>query len=235
MIPQSDIDKFNENKQKKKTISYQQTWTTIFFLSFNFYILMIIYLFNDIFPILLGWYLSDFFSGLFHIYFDNRITTRITNTHEELIYSFQYIHHINPKEFINNHSIFACGGEPGVLKLSFGLFLLLYFISDNTSYKLMISTFSLGNSVSQVNHGFSHMNYNELNIIIKFLQKSKIILSNEEHNKHHIKGQLKYAIVNGWSNPLLDYLFIYHIQPLMNQYPQFFKKQKLILDSKILE
>jgi hypothetical protein len=108
---------------------------------------------------------------------------------------------------------------------------LLYFLSQNIQYKLIVSTIFFGTTLGQVLHGITHMNYHELNIVIKFLQKCKIILTTEEHNKHHIEGQLNYGLVNGWSNPLTNYLFIHYIQPFMANHPIYFIPQKLILES----
>jgi hypothetical protein len=177
--------------------------------------------------------MSDLYLVLLHIYADNRRINKITNFHEQVIYSFQYIHHVNPKAFINDAIITAASGEFSMILHSFGFMFLLYFISYNHYYKIFITTWSFGIMLGQVIHGLTHMNYNELNIVIKCLQKCKIILSNEQHNKHHIKGELHYAILNGWSNPLLDYLFIHHIQPLMAKHPTYFIPQELILKTNV--
>ena len=234
MIPQTDIDIYNEKRKKTKTVFYQLFVTCAFFTSSIFYINMIIQLYNNIFsffPILFGWYMSDLYFGVFHIYLDNRKINKITNFHEEAVYSFQYSHHINPKSFIKDVIIFACSGEFAMIFISFIFMFLFYFLCDIHYYKLFITTWSFGIMLGQVIHGLTHMNYNELNIVIKCLQKCKIILSNEQHNKHHIKGELKYGIVNGWSNPLLDYLFIYYIQPFMTNHPTYFIPQELIFHS----
>jgi hypothetical protein len=216
-------------KKTKKTLFYQKVVTTTFFTSLLFYTTKIISLYDNIFsliPIMIGWYTSDLYLGIVHIYLDNKKIEKITNFHEELIYSFQYSHHINPKAFINNISIYACSGELSIIIASFINMFLFYFLSQNNNYKLFITTTFFGTMIGQVAHGFAHMNYNELNIIIKILQKCKIIISNKEHNQHHIKGFLKYGILNGWSSFVLDYLFLNFIQPFMNKYPNFFIKQE---------
>ena len=234
MIPQTDIDKYNEKRKKSKTLFYQLFVTGAFFTSSALYIYMITQLYGNIFsfiPILFGWYMADLSDGLLHIYADNRKIYKITNFHEEVVYSFQYSHHVNPKSFINNVIIFSCSGELFKIIYSFGFMFLLYFLNYSYYYKIFITTWSFGIMLGQVIHGFAHMNYNELNIIIKILQKCKIILSNEKHNKHHIQVELNYAILNGWSNPLINYLFIHYIQPFMAKYPTYFIPQKLILES----
>jgi hypothetical protein len=234
MIPQADIDKYNEKRKKSKTLFYQLFVTGAFFTSSALYIYMITQLYGNIFsfiPIFLGLYISDLYFGIVHVYLDNRKIYKITNFHEELVYSFQYSHHITPKAFINNVIIFSCSGELTIIVTAWINTFLLYFLSHNNNYKLITTTMCLGSIFGQINHGFAHMNYNELSILIKFLQKCKIILTTEEHNKHHIEGQLNYGLVNGWSNPLMNYLFIHYIQPFMARHPSYFIPQKLILKS----
>ena len=236
MIPQTDIDRYNEKRKNTKTVFYQWFVTGSFFTSSILYCNMIFYLYNNIFsfiPILLGWYMSDLCFGLGHIYLDNVKINKITNLFDEIVYSFQYSHHINPKAFINNVIIFACSGEFITIVASWLTMLSFYLILPNNYYyecKLMLTTMCFGLSIGQVVHGLIHMNYNELNIVVKCLQKCKIILNNEEHNKHHIEGILQYTLLNGWANPLVNFLFIHYFQPFMVKHPTHFIPQKLIME-----
>jgi hypothetical protein len=235
MIPQTDIDIYNEKRKKTKTVFYQFFVTGAFFSSSILFINMIFHFYNDIFsfiPILLGWYMSDLYFGLVHIYLDNVKINKIRNLFEETVYSFQYSHHINPKAFINNVIIFACSGEFIIIVCSWLNMLLFYMVlpsSCDNEIKLVITTMYFGISIGQVAHGLAHMNYNELNIVVKCLQKSKIIINNEQHKRHHIKGMLDYGLVNGWSNPLTNYLFIHYIQKFMAKHPTYFIPQELIV------
>ena len=234
MIPQTDIDTYNEKINKTNTMFYKLFITGAFFMSSALYIYMITQVYSNIFsfiPILFGWYMADLYIGMVHIYLDNRKINRITNFHEELIYNIQYIHHVNPKAFINNVIIFSYSEKLTIMTTSCLQTFLLYFLNYGDYYKIFLNTCSLGVVLGEVIHGFTHMNYTELNIIIKILQKCNIILSNEEHNKHHIKGQLHYGILNGWSDPMIDYLFIHYIQPFMAKHPTYFIPQKLTLES----
>ena len=41
--------------------------------------------------------------------------------------------------------------------------------------------------------------------IVQFLQKSRLILSHEEHHRHHQNEfDTSYCIINGWMNPILE-------------------------------
>jgi hypothetical protein len=233
MIPQKNIDVYNEKRKKTKTIFYQLFVTGVFFSSSILFINIIFHFYNNIFsfnPIFLGWYMSDLYFGLVHIYLDNVKINKIRNLFEETVYSFQYSHHINPKAFINNVIIFSCSGQLIVMVAAWLHMLLFYIIlpsNCNNEIKLILTTMCFGASVGQIAHGFAHMNYNELNVVVKCLQKCKIIINNEQHNRHHIKGILDYGLVNGWSNLFTNYLFIYYIQPFMAKHPTYFIPQEL--------
>jgi hypothetical protein len=54
-------------------------------------------------------------------------------------------------------------------------------------------------------HKWSHMVHPKPNVVIQYLQKSRLILSHEEHHRHH-QGEFdkSYCIINGWMNPFLE-------------------------------
>lgn len=49
------------------------------------------------------------------------------------------------------------------------------------------------------------MEHEKSHPVIKFFQKSGLIISHEKHHDHH-QGDFdtSYCIINGWMNPLLD-------------------------------
>jgi len=64
---------------------------------------------------------------------------------------------------------------------------------------------------SQWTHKMAHKQYNK-NIIIKYLQKLKIILPSESHHQHHTTYDNHFSILNGWSNNQVDKLYKFMIK-----------------------
>lgn len=143
--------------------------------------------------ILLGWYLADLITGIYHYFVDNYGSAK-TPIFGSQIEEFQ-IHHHNPKAFLS-YSWWESLKLP--LLGSTPLFLLAIF---NPYFFLPLA---IGIAICQLTHKWSH----ESNppTIIKCLQKMKIILSPEDHDLHHTTFDSHYCIVSGWANPLLDFI-----------------------------
>jgi hypothetical protein len=85
--------------------------------------------------------------------------------------------------------------------------------------------------MSQTFHAYAHMHPKNIPFIIKQLQRMNLILSRNEHNKHHLNGIYNYSIVNGWSNPLLNIMYKHIIRPFMNKFPEYYTLEDLHLFS----
>ena len=80
-------------------------------------------------------------------------------------------------------------------------------------------------SLCKIFHGYAHMSKHKLPYIINILQTMGILLSFNHHRKHHIRGELYFSIVNGWSNGLLNYFYTFALKPIMNKYDNYFIQQ----------
>ena len=56
-------------------------------------------------------------------------------------------------------------------------------------------------------HKWAHMVHKKPHPIVQFLQKAGLIISHEKHHVHH-QGDFDsaYCIINGWMNPILEYI-----------------------------
>ena len=157
-------------------------------------------------------YLADLFSGVLHVYFDNRKYDLKQNTVlDKIAYSFQ-THHEDPQSFIRNSPFYNPQGQIDILMyLStpvYSLTTLGHYVYPNTpSLFLILYTFNLVATYSQILHGLSHKNPKTLHPIIRVLQKYRIIIHPQDHRTHHKNYDKHFAIVNGWSNSLLNVFF----------------------------
>lgn len=170
--------------------------------------------------ILFGLYFADLFTGLLHIFFDNKKCTNVKNPLHLIAFAFQDFHHKDPRYFIRGKKPLAPSGQMQIIlflgiPVMFGLTKMFH----HHNYLMIFNiTFCLVASWSQIIHGCSHVRYaeengiNETGIyrlpkIVKKLQDFKFLLNHRQHSRHHQYGTNDFAIVNGWSNPLLNYLY----------------------------
>jgi len=65
-------------------------------------------------------------------------------------------------------------------------------------------------SISNLVHRFSHLRKEELNPILRFLQKYNILISHDEHKIHHgINSSVKFGVINKYTNYIYDYFDIW--------------------------
>ena len=107
----------------------------------------------------------------------------------------------------------------------------------DVSLNTFMQTYLFFGKTSQINHCLAHMVTRHLQgkpinhiiepnyKILKFLQGCHLLLRPEDHCIHHEKKNVNFAIVNGWSNGVLNILFYYIISPLMKRYPEIFVLQ----------
>lgn len=202
----------------------------------------------DVSFILIGLYGADFFTGIVHLFLDYkliRVNNKIINNEltslksiqkyenhkfsviDDIAFNFQ-IHHFGPQKFIENRPFYNPRGQFELMlflttPVYFLHLLLLYTISDTwTKRKFFITmfTFIMSATTSQIIHGISHRH--KIPYILKLFQTSNIILPKEQHVTHHKLLKYNYAILNGWSNPLFNYLCDTIFYPSMKKLPDVF-------------
>ncbi len=151
--------------------------------------------FTFLFSLIFAMIMADFFSGIVHYIADNIGDENTFILGPALIRPFRE-HHIYPNritehDFIEtNGSLYLVGAITLGLSLYYDFFILFTFIF----------------TIFQVNtnqiHKWAHQR--RPNIIAQKLMKLKIILSQQEHSKHH-SGDIDshYCITTGWLNEIL--------------------------------
>ena len=112
-----------------------------------------------------------------------------------------------------------------LLYLSTPVLVLTYISPVSESVRAILNIFTLLATNSQCIHAFAHQNKADVPYVVSLLQRYAILLSPEHHQRHHRAGYLYYSIVNGWSNPLLNLLYVSILQPTMSCFPSYFIRQ----------
>jgi hypothetical protein len=162
---------------------------------------------NVIVSVIIGAYLADLHIGIVHYILDNckhtnPIQTRISTGH-----------HKHPTAILDESLIdlfTATSISPN------NAICLLYNTTSYTSSSQIISqlSFLVGTSLCQVTHQLSHfVNHASKKDktrfkykVVKYLQDCNIILTPKIHRVHHQKHDRNFCILNGWANPLLNYI-----------------------------
>lgn len=148
-------------------------------------------MFCIIVQIVVGWFVIDLLTGLYHWFVDTRRDGGPFLRGQ--VQDFQ-IHHQKPT-LILTHNIFArcglatIGSTPALLFACYGLpwFWLTVFF---------------GGALSQQAHYWTH--HPKPSRLVVILQDCGLLLSRDGHARHHKDFLGSYCILNGWANPLLD-------------------------------
>ena len=200
--------------------------------------------------IILGVLLGDFITAFIHWLSDNYLDPRkIKNSFLFNIAIGFELHHFIPRTILSNTYFENIQNQ---LSLCLIVLVLIIIFAKKILYNNffgIISTLLLV-SFSNIIHRFSHLRYDELNGILKFLQKNNILIGNDEHKIHHCVNQhIKYGVINKYTNYIYDYLniwkileniiyYLFNIKPtsagLVEDYNILYdKKLKKIMNSKI--
>lgn len=187
---------------------------------------------KDTIWILGGVYFADMFSGLVHIFFDKReykleniegndsdessrelsVLRRINDVIDNQAHSFQ-LHHERPRFFIIEKKLYNPLGQREILLyLSMPTIILTKVVCDLWGFRIFgifMYTFNLVATFSQILHGFAHRTRSELPFIVRFLQDNRLILTPIDHHKHHINNDVNFTIVNGWSNNIVNKIYVW--------------------------
>ena len=118
------------------------------------------------------------------------------------------MHHVDPQDITLHHFIEtnAASSYPMPLFLIIGILTSTdSYISQTYNWSIIFGVI-LGILTNEF-HKWAHMVHTKPHPVIRFLQKSGLIISHEKHHVHH-QGDFdsSYCIINGWMNPFLEYI-----------------------------
>lgn len=152
--------------------------------------------------------LVDFISGLMHWACDTWGTFYTPIVGPTLIRSFR-MHHVDPQD-ITKHGFIETNASTCYPAPPWIIVALLLTPGSSTSveiYHWMVNFGVIGTIMTNEIHKWSHMVHSKPNVVIRFLQRSGFVLSHEHHHRHHTGNfDNAYCIINGWMNPILEYL-----------------------------
>ena len=149
--------------------------------------------------------ISDFLSGLVHIYLDNSKITYSGKLNDFFKIGFQ-VHHLYPLYQWTTHKHFQPHYEANTV---FFLTIILSIINIFTYNSLIICYILYLTILLQINHYWSHaiIVKKKVPVIVNFLQEYGILLHYKKHMKHHSNYDTGFSFLNGWSDPIFNYIF----------------------------
>jgi hypothetical protein len=181
---------------------------------------------------LVGWYAADLASGLVHMYMDYRPCQPGTGLHdlyfwegsrdseeflalqaqvyarisffERVVYDFKK-HHPFP-DLLGRHSFWhLMKGPVFVVVLPISLVLSLLFVASHPPAWLLVGfvVFLLGAGTTQAFHGTLHKQ--NVGPVVATLRRLGLAMSAQAHKLHHDTLTQDFAVINGWSNPLVNF------------------------------
>lgn len=116
------------------------------------------------------------------------------------------MHHVDPQDITKHGFVETNASSCYPMPLFIGVGLLI--TPDSTMGQIyewtIIFGVVLGILTNEI-HKWAHMVHSKPHPIIRFLQNSRLILSHEEHHRHHQQEfDRSYCIINGWMNPFLE-------------------------------
>jgi len=177
---------------------------------------------NWVAGILLGAYFADLLSGLAHMFIDFAVSDRKNYIHKELFLSRVHHHELRRPAKLNYASLWFSPAlysfvVLALLPASLGLILPAAVTMDwIVPFWLSILWFS---SVSQIAHAFAHgkAHHPISKKIVGLLQRTKLIVSPRTHAIHHREIDCNFSVLNGWSIPLLNYVFKHWIEARLSK------------------
>lgn len=150
-----------------------------------------------------GWALADLFAGTIHWFFD-RYGTRQMPLLGHVVADFRD-HHTDPKGILKGDLL---RGSAKSATAGIPILLFILWLDQAPWITLGLLSWLLGSALTNSIHQISHMD--DPPAVARWLQSKGIILSPEEHRRHH-RGDhsVAYCITNGWMNPLLERFQVY--------------------------
>lgn len=147
--------------------------------------------------------LTDFINGLVHMYMDNN--DRYQSIDGPLIANF-HLHHKTPL-YTKRNLLVIYYMETGSKVWLVGYLLLvvalasLFEINSTVLYTLVY--IGILSSVAEVSHYLCH---SSLSPVALFLARIGLLLSKRHHAPHHLRDNNGYAFLNGFTDPLLNWI-----------------------------
>lgn len=155
--------------------------------------------------LVLGYLTADFISGFVHFLGDNFGNEKTPFFGPAYILPFR-IHHVNPTD-ITKHGFFATNGNNSLVSLPpLTLFYLVLPTQNIFAYFFLSYVFAvlLGIFATNQFHKWAHFEQVK-SPVIRWLQKSRLILSRDHHQIHHTSPYDRYyCITVGWLNRPLE-------------------------------
>lgn len=149
----------------------------------------------------LAWWLADFLGGAVHLWMDHRDDYR--GFFGPLTAAF-HLHHRTPR--YQDKPLWAVYIHESGFKLWLPPFLLAGWLLAGLLPPIGLRIWaSVGvlSSVAEVSHYLCH---NSSARWVRWLAACGLLLSRRRHARHHREDNLSYAFLNGWSDPLLDFI-----------------------------
>ena len=155
----------------------------------------------------ISYMLADFICGVVHWVGDTYGDENSPIIGHNLVQPFRW-HHVSPKA-MTKYSLSTTLGSSVMLALPFMTYCYFKLPRANTSIEyfllFFIATLCLFSAFANLGHKFAHRKPSEIPSFVRGLQKAKLLLPPEHHNKHHIPPHLThYCVFNGWCNGFLD-------------------------------
>lgn len=163
----------------------------------------------------LGYFVADFLTGLLHLVCDNTPLSLRTiysgrPPWEWAAYGFHY-HHINPTDWNHNNIYFGAVVRAGFL-FYVPLTLMTLPLHSRPFLRVALLVCAHTGVLAQYTHAASHGRFHS-NKMVRWLQDYGIILHPDTHKIHHQQFDQNYAILNGWSNGLLNWIYRHWVAP----------------------
>lgn len=164
---------------------------------------------EQFYTIALALLFTDFVNGLVHMYMDSN--DNYGSFTGPLIANF-HLHHKTP-QYIKRPIIavyfIETGSKVWLVAYLAGVALLLTHMRPSAQLAYLLVYIGIFSSVAEVSHYLCHSSNSN---IARVLGNCGILLSKRHHAHHHLKDNVNYAFLTGWSDPLLN-LIARHISP----------------------
>ena len=211
-------------KAVKKTRMLSLT-LLVFYIYFTYHLFQISGNQNSVawvFGLILGAFAADFISGCAHIFIDFVPSIKKTPLHKELFLSRIHHHELFRPARLNLASLWLSPALYVFVFIGMLPFVCIKFFWESNATEWICPfwlVFLWLTAISQITHAVAHGKgaKSKLRKIFKIMQKFNIILSPKNHATHHRHIDRDFCVLNGWANPILNFVFKNFIE---NQIPE---------------
>lgn len=165
-----------------------------------------------------GVFATDFLTGFAHMVFDyvrlDAVPEHSRPFLQWIAYGFQY-HHVVPTSW-NDGDLFYLG----VLRTGFTIFTpltILQMFSSTAEVRITLCAMAFSGLFCQFPHAAAHGRWKQSRWqpILSFLQRAGLLLHPRVHHEHHSQFDRNFAIVTGWSQPILNAIYEHRFRHLV--------------------